>query len=145
MSRSCSNHRIPRGFIDPIKSRSDALAVLSLAAPFGDDTVAILLDPERRGVGILVVTGTTDPDAIFRVIDVCVHAQYTDVAGIILATSRPGGDLQPVDRNRWIEAAMQCDDAGVELVEWFIIGRRITCPRELAGDPPRWDAGWGAR
>ena len=85
MSRSCSTHRIPRGFIDPIESRADALAVLSLTAPFGNDTVAILLDPERRGVGILVVTGTTDPDAIFRVIDVCVHARYTDIGGLILA------------------------------------------------------------
>lgn len=144
MSRSCSTHRIPRGFIDPIESRADALAVLSLTAPFGNDTVAILLDPERRGVGILVVTATTDPDAIFRVIDVCVHARYTDIGGLILATSRPDGDMQPVDRDRWIEAAMQCDDAGVELVEWFVIGRHITCPRELAGEPARWGTRGGA-
>ncbi len=80
MSRSCSAHRIPRGFIDPIESRADALAVLSLAAPFGHDTVAILLDAERRGMGIFVVTGTTDPDAIFRIIDVCIQARYTDVS-----------------------------------------------------------------
>ena len=140
MSRSCSTHRIPRGFIDPIESRADALAVLSLAAPFGDDTVAILLDPERRGVGILVVTGTTDPDAIFRVVDVCIHARYTDVGGLSLATSRLGSDMQPVDRDRWIEASMQCDDAGVELVEWFVIGTHIACPRELAGDPSRWSS-----
>ena len=73
----CSTRRVPRGFIDPIESRADALAVLSLAAPFGDDTVAILLDTERRGIGIVVVTGTTDPDAIFGVIDVCVNARYT--------------------------------------------------------------------
>ncbi len=66
MSRSCSRRRIPRGtprrvprgFIDPIESRADALAVLSLAAPFGHDTVAILLDAQRRGIGIVVVTGT---------------------------------------------------------------------------------------
>lgn len=140
MSRSCSTHRIPRGFIDPIESRADALAVFSLAAPFGDDTLAILLDSERRGVGILMITGTTDADAIFRVVDLCLHAQYTDVSGLILATSRPDGDMQPVDRDRWIEIAMQCDDAGIELVEWFIIGAHITCPRELAGDPPRWSA-----
>ena len=123
MSRSCSIRRIPRGFIDPIESRADALAVLSLAAPFGDDTVAILLDPERRGIGIVVVTGTTrsrcnlpgdrplHPGSVHR----------TSPASS-WPRARPGGDMQAVDRERWIEAAMQCDDAGIELVEWFVIG-----------------------
>jgi DNA repair protein RadC len=138
MSRSHSTHRIPRGFIDPIESRADALAVLTLAAPFGHDTIAILLDSGSCGVAIFVVTGTTDPDAMFEIIDVCTHARNTEVSGLILATSRPGGDIQPVDRDRWIEAAMQCDAGGVELVEWFVIGRHITCPRELAGDAHRW-------
>jgi hypothetical protein len=144
MSRSCSHRRvarrIPRGFIDPIESRADALAVLSLAAPFGDDTVAILLDAQRCGIGIVVVTGTLDPDALFRVIDLCIQARYTDLAGLVLATSRPGGDMEATDRERWIEAAVQCDDGGIELVEWFVIGEHIACPRELAGEPPRWGA-----
>jgi hypothetical protein len=150
MSRSCSHRRIPRGiprhiprriprgFIDPIQSRADALAVLSLAAPFGHDTVAILLDAQRRGIGIVVVTGTLDPDALFRVIDLSIQARYPDLAGLVLASSRPGGDMQATDRERWIEAAMQCDDGGIELVEWFVIGEHIACPRDLAGEPPRW-------
>ena len=96
MSRSRSTHHVPRGSIDPIDSRTDALAVLALAAPFGHDTVAILLDPERRGVGILIVTGTTHPDAMFEVIDVCIQAQRTEVdliaqRGSILAAD--GSDL----------------------------------------------------
>jgi len=138
MSHSRSTHRIPRGLVDPIESRADALAVLALAAPYGHDTVAVLLDAERRGLGIFVVTGTTHPDAMFEVIDVCTHAQHTEIGGLVLATSRPGGGMQPVDRDRWIEADLQCDAAGVDLVEWFVIGRHITCPRELAGDQPRW-------
>jgi hypothetical protein len=140
MSHFCSPHRIPRGFIDPIESEADALAVLSLAAPFGHDTIAVLLDPDRCGVGILVVTDTRDDDAIFRIIDVCIDAHYTEIGGLILATSRPGGDILSADRDRWIEASMQCDDGGIELVEWFVIGTHISCPRELAGDEPRWDS-----
>jgi hypothetical protein len=152
MSRSCSRRRVPRvtprhirrglprGFIDPIESRADALAVLSLAAPFGHDTVAILLDTERRGIGIVVVTGTTDPDALFRVIDLCIQARYTDLAGLVLASSRPGGDMETTDRERWIEATVHCDDAGIELVEWFVIGEHVACPRDLTGEPPRWSA-----
>ena len=148
MSRSCSrrrvprvtSRRVPRGFIDPIEYRADALAVLALAAPFGHDTVAILLDAERRGIGIVVVTGTLDPDALFRVIDLCIQARYPDLAGLVLATSRPDGDMKAADRERWIEAARQCDDDGIELVEWFVIGEHIACPRDLAGEPPRWRA-----
>ena len=139
MSRSRPTHRIPRGFIDPIESRADALAVLALAAPFGHDTIAILLDPDRCGVGILVVTDTRDDDAIFRIIDVCIDAQYTEISGLILATSRPGGDVMSTDASRWRRASSQCDEAGIELVEWFVIGTHIACPRELTGDQPRWD------
>jgi hypothetical protein len=146
MSRSCSRRRIPRGtprhvprgYIDPIDSRADALAVLCLAAPYGNDTVAILLDAQRRGIGIVVVTGTLDPDALFRVIDLCIQARYTDLAGLVLATSRPDGDMEAADRERWIEATSYCDDAGIELVEWFVIGEHVACPRDLAGEPPRW-------
>ena len=112
--------------------------MLALAAPFGDDTAAILLDADRRGVGIVVVTGTTDPDAIFRVIAACGNARRPEIAGLILASSRPGGDLVVDDLDRWLEASLQCDDAGIELVEWFVIGTHVACPRELAGDPPRW-------
>ncbi len=36
--------------------------------------------------------------------------------------------MRPDDPERWIEADLQCDDAGVELVEWFVIGRHIVCP-----------------
>jgi hypothetical protein len=131
-------HRVPRGFIDPIDSEADALAVLALAAPFGHDTVAVLLDADRRGVGILVVTDTRDDDAIFRVIDVCVHARYTEIGALILATSRPGGSVLSSDAARWSRASRQCDAGGIELLEWFVIGTHIARPRELTGDHPRW-------
>jgi hypothetical protein len=134
----CSSRPIPRGFIDPIESATDALAVLSLAAPFGHDTVAVLLDSDRRGVGILVVTDTRDDEAIFRIIDVCVGADYTEIGGLILATSRPGGDVMWSDASRWRRASRQCDDGGIEMVEWFVIGEHVCCPRDLAGDEPRW-------
>jgi hypothetical protein len=31
--------------------------------------------------------------------------------------------------------------AGVELVEWFVIGDDIHCPRDLLGESPRWRSG----
>jgi hypothetical protein len=141
MSRSCSRGRARRHrvtFAGPIDSESDALAVLEMGAPYDHDTIAILLDAERRGIGAIVVTDTFDPDALFTVIDVCVAGPVLDVDAVILATSRPGGDMTPADLDRWFEAATQCNDAGIELVEWFVLGTRVERPRELAGDPPRW-------
>lgn len=139
MSRSRSTHRVPRGGIDPIRCEADALAVLALGAPYGHDIIGITLDAERCGRTIHVVTGTVDPEALFRVIDLCLIDSMPDAHGLVLASSRPGGGLEAADRHRWIEAAAQCDDAGVELVEWFVLGRAITRPRELAGAPPRWN------
>jgi hypothetical protein len=138
MSRPYSSHRTPRSGIDPIRSEADALAVLALGAPYGHDIIGVGLDAERRGRTIHVVTGATDPEAIFRVIDLCLADPLAEVDGLVLASSRPGGGLEDADRFRWIEASMQCDDAGVELVEWFVLGRVISLPRELTGDPPRW-------
>jgi hypothetical protein len=138
VSRFCSVRRIPRGGIDPIRSAADALAVFALAAPFGNDTVALVLDQERRGNTIVVVSGTTAPDALFDVIDLCLTRCDVSVGALVIATSRPGGHITTDDVDRWVEASLQCDDAGVELVEWFVIGAEISRPRELAGDPPRW-------
>lgn len=141
MSHSCSRGRTRRhriAFVGPIDSETDALAVLALGGPYGHDTIAILLDAERRGIGAIVVTDTVDPDALFTVIDVCVTGPVLDVDAVILATSRPGGDVTCDDLDRWSEATTQCNDAGVELVEWFVLANRVGRPRELAGDPPRW-------
>jgi hypothetical protein len=141
MSHTRSTHHVPRGGIDPIRGESDALAVLALLAPFGHDTIALVLDAERRGHTAFMVTGTTDPDALFTVIELCCAASTVDARGLILASCRPGGGLDPSDPARWVDATQQCRVAGVELIEWFVLGGAIERPRELVGDPPRWALG----
>lgn len=142
MSRNRTFHPVPRGGIDPIRSADDALAVLALAAPYGHDTIVILLDAERRGSSITVVTDTVDHDALFGVIEVCVSATAAHGAPIeamIVASSRPGGDVEPDDVHRWLEAGDLCRSGGIELIEWFVLGRSgPQCPRELFGDRERW-------
>jgi len=142
MSRNRSSHRVPRGGIDPIRCADDALAVLALAAPYGHDTIAMLLDEHRCGSSILIVTDTIDPDAMFTVIDTClaVAHEVDDVDGLILATSRPHGGVEPDDVHRWLEASDQCRASGLELIEWFVLGTTIRCPRGVFGEPARWTA-----
>jgi hypothetical protein len=142
MSRNRTFHPVPRGGIDPIRSADDALAVLALAAPYGHDTIVILLDAERCGSSIMIVTDTVDHDAMFDVIDVCVSATAAygaPIEAMILASSRPDGDIVPDDVHRWLEAGDRCRSAGIELVEWFVIGSSgPRCPRALFGEPERW-------
>ena len=141
MSRNPSFHAVPRGGIDPIRCADDALAVLALGAPYGHDTIVMLLDTERCGCSVMVVTDTVEPDALFRVIDRCLEAtkQHPVIEGVILATSRPDRDTEIDDIHRWLEASDQCRAGGLGLVEWFVLGRSgPRCPRQLFGEPERW-------
>ncbi len=143
MSRDRTFHPVPRGGIDPIRSADDALAVLALAAPYGHDTIVILLDAERCGSSILIVTDTRDDDAVFGVIGKCLASagQHGPFEAMIVASSRPDGDVEPDDVHRWLEASDQCRAGGLELVEWFVLGRSgPQRPREMFGEPDRWAA-----
>jgi hypothetical protein len=114
--------------------------VIALAGPYGNDTVAMFLDDRRCGSSILIVGDTFEPDALFDVIDACVGvaAEVDEVDAIVLATIRPLGGLDHDDVHRWLEASDQCRAGGIELVEWFVIGDGVECPRAIFGDAPRW-------
>lgn len=143
MSRNRPFHPVPRGGIDPIRCADDALAVLALGAPYGHDTAILLLDRRRRGCSVMVVTDTIEADAIFDVIAICVEAtrRHPEIAAVILASSRPDGDARPDDVHRWLEASDQCRAGGLELIEWFVLGRSgPQSPRESFGEPARWAA-----
>jgi hypothetical protein len=103
----------------------------------------MLLDDRRRGCSVMVVTGTIDPDALFDVVAICVEAtrRDPDISAVVLASSRPDGDARPDDVHRWLEASDQCRAGGLELVEWFVLGRSgAQSPRESFGEPDRWAA-----
>jgi hypothetical protein len=146
MSSYCSLHRLPRAGVDPINTRELALEVLMTVAsePLRHETIAMLLDHQRRGISVLVVTGTTPFDAMFDVLDVVAGLDIAEIGSIVLASVRPPGphdgaqDLDERDVDRWLEASALVDEHGLELVEWFVIGREVSCPRDLFGEPARW-------
>jgi hypothetical protein len=141
MSRNRRFHPVPRGGIDPIRSAEDALAVLALAAPYGNDTIVIALDADRCGSSVTIITDTVDPDALFDVISIFVAAAASEQAiqALIVASSRPDGDVEHHDVHRWLEASDLSRAGGLELIEWFVLGRSgPRCPREMFGEPERW-------
>jgi hypothetical protein len=135
--------RLPRAGIDPIADADTAFLAVSMAVhrPYRHETIVALLDDARRGIGIVVVSGTHDPDAVIEVVECLVETDRhgATVGAMIVASVRPGSDaLAPGDVDRWLEMSDLAEQAGIELLEWFVIDEDVSCPRDLLGAPPRW-------
>jgi hypothetical protein len=139
------HHRLPRAGVDRISCPETALVTLAMAVdrPLTPETIVVLLDGERRGIAIAVVTGTRQPDDVVEVVE-CLTRSATNgerVGAMIVATVRPGvtdAATAEDDVDRWLEISDIAEQTGVELLEWFVIGDAITCPRDHFGEPPRW-------
>lgn len=154
MTANTRHHGIPRARIDPIQDAATALTMIKLATtvPRRNETIVVLLDDARRGLGVVIVSGTDDNQAVLEVID-CITAsasRHDELDGVIIASVRTAtcrdshdwsvlGAAEDADIDRWFEMSHLAEEAGIELVEWFIVGRAgATCPRDLIGAAPRW-------
>jgi hypothetical protein len=137
-------HRIPRARIDPIIDPATALALFraTIAIPPRPETIVALLDDAHRGLALVSVDGTTEPDHVLEVVECVTAADLYDagLGGVIVASVRPAGAIDDRDADRWFELCDLADAAGAELLEWFVLGRSVSCPRDLVGVPPRWPA-----
>lgn len=140
--------RLPRAGIDPIDDESTALALITTAVtwPLRPETIVVLLDDARCGIGLVVVSGTDADDAVLEVTERILDPQVHDgrVAAAIVTTVRPGR-IDPVgqgdditDADRWLDLDEISSDRAVELLEWFVLGDGLSRPRELVNAPPRW-------
>jgi hypothetical protein len=137
------HHRLPRAGVDPIRTADAAFLTVSMAVhrPLRHETIVVLLDDARCGIAIAVVTGTERPNDVIEVVECLTNPLAHDgrVAAAIVATVRP---TPPVsiddDVDRWLEMSDLAEQAGVEVLEWFVIGREVSCPRDRLGEPPRW-------
>jgi hypothetical protein len=143
---SPTRHSAPRAGIDPIDGAGRALAMLRVLVehPLRFETIALLLDDRRRGLGALVVDGTHRPDAVLDVAHLLAGAapHHRELRGVVLASVRPGCHPAAADDvDRWADVDDILDTVGVELVEWFVVSAGeppVSCPRDLLGAPPRW-------
>jgi len=143
------HHRLPRAGIDTIDCAETALLTLAMAIqqPLRAETVSLLLDDQRRGIAIAVVSGTHHPDDVLEVVERLTSsaAHGGRVGAIIVASVRPTDDSDAeeaehieADLDRWLEMSEIAEQAGLELIEWFVIAGEVTCPRDRLGEPPRW-------
>lgn len=139
------HRRLPRAGVDLIGDGATAFAMLALSIhrPLRDETILLLLDETHCGRTIVVVTDTTQPDAVLEVVECITHSAPTDgLAAIVVGSVRPDDDgsdaVEEADVDRWLEMSEIADSSGIELLEWFVIGRSVRCPRDRLGESPRW-------
>ncbi len=135
--------RVPRAGLDPITDAATALDVVycALHLPPRHETIVVLLDRQRCGSTITVVADTVRPDDVVEVIE-CVGAAAAAtraVSGLVVASVRPcATGPEEGDVDRWLEISAVAEQLGVPVLEWFVVGHRTECPRDLLGEPPRW-------
>jgi len=145
------HHRLPRAGVDAIDCAETALLTLAMAIqqPLRAETVTLLLDDQRRGIAVAVVSGTHRPDDVVEVVECFTRssAHGGRVGSIVVASVRPTDDFDidehdddcgDSDVDRWLEMSDIAEQAGVELLEWFVIDGNVRCPRDRLGEPPRW-------
>ena len=110
--------------------------------PVVHETLVVLLDAEHRGHKIVNVDRTVEHDSVLGVADLVTEMAYgaEDIGAVIIASIRPDGSDELDDVDRWLTIDEQLAMVGIELVEWFVIGRSVSCPRSLLGDVSRWAA-----
>lgn len=132
----------------PIDSDAAARALVDdlLARPARDETIAVLLDELRHGVGIVSVDRTVDPDAVLVVAEfvAAIALDEPAVDAAILVSVRPGGHDHLDDVDRWVELDVLLDDAGLTLLEWYVVGDGVSCPRALLDETSRWSRAAGS-
>jgi hypothetical protein len=131
---------VPTAGVDPIDSRGEAIAALSLVItrPLRAETVVLTLDRWRRGVGMVAIDGTDDTRAIEAigehldtVIALAESAQRAlglsrdPTEQIVVATIDPTGFATP-GSNQLLELA--CAAAGVTLLDWLVLGPETVTP-----------------
>jgi len=125
--RCRASRRRGRPAPEPLRGPEDALEVIlaSASQPPRPETICLLLDHAHRGGTVVVVEGAaTDADleALAGLL-LCAAGQGGGPAAVVLATVRPGCShlASAPDERCWFGLRERFDEAGVELLDWFIL------------------------
>src|SRR5690606_990117 len=109
----------------PVTCAADALGVIDDARhrPERPEVIAVVVE-DGSTVAVVVVDHARTPDATLDVVEFLVAslAHSGRRADLVVATVRPDAGPLPGDAERWMEASDTAADAGVRLLEWFVIG-----------------------
>jgi hypothetical protein len=115
---------LPRAHLDPIVTSQDILAVISLAIrrPLCNEVIAILMDEEQRGSGLLSFDEPSTPASlIHQLIGLC---STTAIAtSVIIASVRPLELWKADDQSQLAFMRQQFMNAGITMREWIVISK----------------------
>lgn len=129
---------VPRPFIDPIRSLLEAVGVTSLVVPrpLQDRTFALVLDSQRRGLGIVQASAISLVAAHFLIGQL---SNIPEAASVVLVSTRTHSCVQPDDVELLSLLTATFQHAGVALLDWVVLGRGgHYCPRSLTDAPDPW-------
>ena len=117
MARSCSSHRRPAEA--PVRTPEAALTAVILATDGGRSQCVVvgLLDADHVPVALVVVDGA-ETAGTSTVLDVVLEGTRPFVASLFVAATGPSPALP--DQALFAAVERQCEDAGVEFLEWFV-------------------------
>lgn len=115
---------LPRAHLDPIISSQDMLAVLSLAIrrPLCNEVIAILMDDEQRGIGLLSFDEPATPASlIHQLIGLC--STTAIASSVVIASVRPNTLWKADDQAQLTFMRQQFTNAGITLREWIVVSQ----------------------
>ena len=145
MSQPCRSHRGVA--VRPIHTADDAIRTLMLATDDGstDCVVVACVDAARRPLTLFVfdrspgVAQTPDPggraspdDDLEQAVEALLAASASadsPLSAVFLGSCRPDSEPGPTpeDELRWLRLADLCADAGIELLDWFLVTDGAVC------------------
>ena len=129
---------IPRPYVDSIYTLAEALGVASLALehPLRAHTCALITDQQRRGLG-LIRDRALNENTIHDIVGQC--SRIPNAHSIVLVSVRTVSPIQYGDIDMLHQCAMEADNAGLQLLDWVIVGRGgLYCPRSITDMPDPW-------
>jgi len=128
----------------PVRNAHEAedLLRLALPRPLVEETLAFLLDDDGIGGVMISFEHTTPLESVLLITDVMSSAGgfVPELSGLVVATVRPKDGVMPGDIDRWLLASDIAERNGITLLEWYVVDRHgFHCPRELIGEPMRWE------
>ena len=115
---------LPRAHLDPIISSQDMLAVISLAIrrPLCNEVIAILMDDEQRGIGLLSFDEPATPASlIHQLIGLCSTTAIT--SSVVIVSVRPSELWKADDQSQLIFMRQQFSNAGITMREWIVVSK----------------------
>ena len=114
---------VPRAQLDPITTLAEKLSVFALAIsrPLRNETIVLCTDHQQRGAGIFIFESKLKLTQIIdRIIGAAINVDAT--ISISILSSRGGVGRQSSDSAQLSMAKNRCQDAGLVLTDWLLVG-----------------------